>query len=608
MKNRIRYAALLLLAASALCGSTTYAQWDSSAVPLKPDPIVVIPNGDGIPPAISASPWDSPDEFNADFGVQMQVEFWKETTPGRLVLFASTWFNDSSFYASSEYDDDLEEQVYRSYLRGSGPGGLRIFPVGRYVARWRGWNPNGPGAWDLPNPAVGTGFVVTHPATLTTAFVQSPDEDGPNYMVEAEWENNFIANLHEAQIRRNGKVVRQGKMLGGLDEYGLWNLMDEDAYRGWAQDDPDQPSLELPDGEYTARVRSYSPVLRKWSPWVETGTFLLQRGMPSLPTLDLSQEDYDGFFDRSHRPYFNANYDERSVVPLWTQYEITQQVGKSKRLVRRQWVRSYPAYGYGNGGHGGLGGGSAYGDGWRSDLPAGDYVWRAQSWNPGKGNSVLTPWTTSTLHQATRPDVPPADAIEIYTSQHGYRYQSLEFAAVPNAYAYEIQMYRAGKRFAMHRLDTGRNLDLWGDQESVEAWSYLRRRVPDGDYTFSVRAVNMGNQAKPYDLRYSAWSQVSATPQEVRTQKVTPTNLDAHVWDYHVYLHADFVYWGDREFEVESLDVKRFRFKTDRSSISLPPGNYRFRARQGNAWTGLGGWSGWEEFEVGGDDGGLGEP
>lgn len=587
--------------------------------PARPDCVQVhVSEVPGIPPAIVGDLQD----ILPTWAVSVEVEFWTVGIP-RNRLFARAWLTEANFDRDWKYDAILDEYMVYQYLRGSGMGGLRIFPAGDYFVRVRGWNPTGFGEWcDVE----GTAFSVEYPGALDLEITGSPD--GTTKMAEITFRNNFEATIHEAEIRRNGRTVRKGREFGRFN--WSWVIYDslDDFEEVYLCDDPDSPTQELPDGEgYSIRVRSYSPVLRRWTAWEESPPFALARGIPGLPSeMVFSQEDFGGYFDHSGRPIFRTDYDNTEEAPLWNMIEIRQHDGNKTRLIRKEWIRKYAGYGYGW-----SGGGDGY-DGWRADLPAGAYSWEVTAWNPGTnprgGVAVKSGWKNVQIEGAGALQRPDGGSIVIGDS-YWYRWQAICWDAVPNAYTYNLAVYRGDRIFRRYNnLDTARNLWAYGrlneDAPDVEFFN-SRGFLSPGDYSFTVQAVNRANPKRPVDLQTSEWSARSDIWTVIGPQRVPMADrLVGHVDNYPLYQfnmagwhieydeETDEVIWNelggfvgdknldafawDLQYEIRRvpLGIPKFQFTTENSSVSLPPGVYQWRVRGRN----LLGWGPWSAFSA----------
>lgn len=462
MKVKLVYAGMALAILSVVVG----AQAQTNFPPSQPENINVWLGKSGCPPGFDL-PSDAP------LADTMQIEIWRGTGTN-ATTFARVWINESTFY---------DMGTRRKCLRGSGPGGFRLFAVGPYSVRWRGHNEDGYGPWSDFTP-----FTIRHTARLATRIKSGPRLVERDDDLLFTWTNNFMDSQYQVQIIRGRSVVRS--------ETGQGAFYDGFLYFGYGayEDRPSSPSSELPNGSYSFRVRAWSPVLRKWSAWAQRSFSLARRGV-SRPRLKFTQLDYGGYFRKSPRPFFSADYGSGRTPALWTYFDIRRVVGGQQQVVRREWV-SRSAFGYAynqiplrhttvNGGVQTL------------DLPAGEYVWRVRAWNaPGAGNSVWTAFRTNRVVAAGRLPQPGTSNMEMTRT-------SISWALTPNAYMYNLKIFKNGVLYQNDvDLDprTLDNLWIWAGESGGQVFKY--QEFEPGTYTFRVQAVNRGN---PSGQQYSPW-------------------------------------------------------------------------------------------------------
>ena len=295
-----------------LAGGIVAAARGAECTPAQPGAIAVRMGASGQPPGFTFP-------ASAAGATQMQVEIWRSTSSG-WVLFSRVWKGTATFGWGGGRTWTAQ------FLLGTGPGGIRLFKsAGIYRVKWRGWNTCGYGPW-----SAATSFRVRHTSKLATRITRGPTRVGSGTDLAFRWTNNFAASRHLIQIRRGGKLVRSTNFPGAFRSG--WCYFGFSEYR----DRPDSPEKELPNGNgYVFRVRSYSPVLGKWAPWVEK-PFAIARGMPRSPALSVSQKDFEGVFRRSPRPYFSANYGAGRTPALWSFFDIQRKVG-GVRGSERKW-------------------------------------------------------------------------------------------------------------------------------------------------------------------------------------------------------------------------------------------------------------------------------
>jgi hypothetical protein len=443
----------------------------------------------GLPPSIHQAAF----EIGAE---QMQVEYWKETDDVWSLSFRGGLPDD--FIAEWAGDGDTNW-----YARSAtGPGGFRVFSTGTYRVQWRGHNSCGFGPWATSMP-----FQVNS-TTLTTRITEGQRRVRAADDLAFTWENNFAASAHRVQIRRNGRLLRS-KNLPGMYQDG-WLSYQPRSY----QDRPATPRQELRNGTgYVFRVSSWSPAQAAWSPWT-TWPFHILRGRSPVPSLSISQQDFNGAFRKSPRPFFNAEYGNGNTPALWTCFDIRRPAGDRLQVVRRKWASRYQeSFSYNRGPGVGVDGDKVWMGGANAlrDLPAGQYVWRVLSWNgPAANQSRWTAFRTSTVVAARGVARPGTNGFNLsYGYGIGGRFGgNFVWHAVPNAYAYNLQVRQSGTLYrAWTNLDprVRRAFNVFTNNDSVVA-NYEGPALPYGYYRFRVQAINRATpeQTSPW----SPWSPV----------------------------------------------------------------------------------------------------
>ena len=475
-------------------------------------PTLVIDAGlPGEPPAIIV-----PEDEMVPAGAQdFQFEFWKVGKTGSSSLFARVW-SGNDFWGKAfdkQYVWNDIEDYRRLFLRGTGPGKWRTFPVGAYRVRWRGWWDCGWGPWSEITE------IDVEPIEMTPPTITEETDGlvGPTDDLAWEWDNHFAPSKYKIEIRRGTKVVRKKTLDGAFGRpYGYMRFS---SYR----DRPKSPNQELPKGTgYVFKVGAFSPVTKKWSAWSAAEPFSIDRGAPVLPDLVFSQEDYGGNFNASPRPYFSADYENTGQTALWTYFDIRKKVGGKLQVVRKQWLSRYGELGDENLTQLAIGGGFGYwGTCWKKDLPAGEYLWMVQAWN-GKGTGESA-WTDARIDLvvAAGPLAKPAPPTDFFN----WSGKTIRWLAVPNAYSYQIKMLRNGSPyrtsptldaaqkstrafdFSLNKIWAEDPFGEWYDTGDLEASWWSTGRLPSGRYTFQVRALNKTN---PAGQQESPWSDPSA--------------------------------------------------------------------------------------------------
>lgn len=330
----------------------------------------------GLPPSIHQAAFDIG-------AAQMQVEYWMEAGATWTLAFRG-WLPDDF---STEWAGDGDTNWYpRS---ATGPGGFRIFSTGTYRVQWRGHNNCGFGPWATSMPFQVSSTTLTARITEGQGTIRAADD------LAFTWANNFAASAHRVQIRRNGRLVRS-KNLPGMFQDG-WISYQPQTY----SDRPATPGQELRNGTgYVFRVSSWSPAQAAWSPWA-IWPFQIVRGRSPVPALSVSQQDFEGAFRRSPRPFFTAEYGYGNTPALWTYFDIRRPADDRLQVVRRKWASRYQeGFSYNRGPGVGVDGDKVWMGGANAlrDLPAGQYVWRVLAWNgPGANQSRWTPFRTSAV-------------------------------------------------------------------------------------------------------------------------------------------------------------------------------------------------------------------
>jgi hypothetical protein len=481
-----------------------------SCPPSTPDPLEVEVGVWGKPPALVDIEWP----FNEDFtyASEVQIEF-RQVTGGTDRLLYQRWFSESDllwgsrhFFYSWHVDDSLN-WFRKYYLIGAGPGKIRTFPSGEYVVRWRArYDYCGNQSGDWISEWSETRFQIDALSGGLEIEAQGLNMVSAQDDLDFNWSNNFASSSYNVEIRRGGRIVRKATLRGGFGYFGMINsrqpgLEESQIDQGSYQDRP-QFNRELPNHpEYIFRVRGYSPISRKWSDWAELN-FEINRGAPDLPALDMSQNDYDGFFDRSLRPFFFADYG--GAPALWTYFDVNSKNARGRlSVVRRIWVSRYD-FGYGYiGGSGGRWNPQA----WQKDLPPGEYVWRVRAYNgPAPEQSAWSSFRTNIVHSPGVLAKP--DATKISYSQDEWSLY-VKWDAVPNAYAYKYEIRRAGKVVRRSKIVDQANYGVWFNLNDgvLRAESYAGKPLPELDgYQIRVQAINNANSAG----KASEWSDWSA--------------------------------------------------------------------------------------------------
>lgn len=428
---RVFLRAMLL---AALSFSMAWGQTCDDFMPGPRDPLCVKVGMPGKPPTFSD------DGDGALWAVCDQVEIWQDLGNGRNRLFARVWADESTFY---ECDED------RYFLLGNGPFGFRLFPAGNYWAQIRGWNPVGFGPWSIPTPFTVECPTPPPPPNLTDA----PSSDEPNSDLYLQWDTDFVASQFQIEVKRGTKVVRRVTQVQNWWGYGC-----DGPIHGSYWDAPSSPSQELPEGAgYICRVRAYAACSRQWTPWAETMPFELANGAPPAPLPFMGQQDHEGFFDMCPRPFFCIEEDTNEA--RWYMFDIWRQGAKNKLTkVRQQWTR-VPELG---------GGGNNWSPHiWMSDLPVGNYEWRVLAWNgPAAEHQVWSEPQYDTVEAAGPLDPPDVSEGAIWWGECS-KWQELFWHAAPNAYTYQVELQKNGKKFRTSPwLDTAkRDISIAGGFE-----------------------------------------------------------------------------------------------------------------------------------------------
>lgn len=451
-------------------------------------PAIYMPGGAGMPPALR-----NPDLV--PHARQMEVKYFRYGPTNQPVVFAQAWYPDNY------YPQYVDRQTTAYYLKSpTGPGGYRMFPAGTYGVQWRGYNAHGYGPWSTTTP-----FQVTHPAMGTTVITSGPRTVKSGTDMTYRWKNNFAPSAHQVQIQRNGRLLlttnRPGVFQAG------WITSDTSYY----SHRPASPARELPNGTgYSIRVRSYSPVLSRWTTW-SSRLFRMSRGAVSVPRLYYSSKDYNNFFNRSPRPFFGANYGTSRLPSLWTYLEIRRKAGSRWPLLSRQWVSRYPhCAGSAGGPVSGVTGGKVWVGGAYAypDLQPGTYKWRARAWNgTGAGQSRWTTWTTTRVQQAGSLWKPPTNGFGFYPYNNASHFA---WRSVPNAYNYNLTIYRNGAWYRnVRNLDPRANAEVYinGSATGGPATVYYNGPgLTTGVYRFKYQAVAYSGPTGGFA---SAWSDLT---------------------------------------------------------------------------------------------------
>ena len=420
---------------------------------------------------------------------------WLRTSGGTTALFASSW------YPENYQTIWLNPTTQVAYLKSpTGPGGLRVFPVGIYRARCRGYNSSGYGNW-----ATSTPVQVAMPGTLCTRITSGPRRVGTHVDLTYTWSNNFAASQYRVQVKRGDRTVRSTNWPAAfVPEY--WG---PPSVPSWS-DRPSSPSRELVNGTaYTFRVSSWSPVAQRWTAWTQR-PFQVARGTAAVPRLRYSQQDYNGYYPRSPRPYFKARYAGTNPVPLWTRMDIRRKTGSRLTPVKQQWVSRYAPACNMQGNSGGVGIGEVWVGGAYAyaDLAPGTYVYRAQSWNgPGRNQSRWSTWGTATVARAGTVSKPLTNGFHFYNGSGG---ASINWSASPNCYSYNLAIYRNGSLYrTLYNRDPRRTqtTQIWGSSITGQpaTVNYHGARMTTGVYTFRAQATRFYGMTTEVG---SAWTQM----------------------------------------------------------------------------------------------------
>ena len=451
-------------------------------------PVVFQSGMPGMPPALR-------NPRLAPRATQMEVKYFKYRGTNGPEAFAQ------ALYPNDYHGQYVRPQVTDWYLKSStGPGGYRMFPSGSYGVQWRGHNSHGYGPWTTTTP-----FQVSHPALITTTVTSGPTTVRSGTDLTYRWRNNFAASAYQVQIRRGGRLLRTTNG-PGVFQNGWIN--ESSSYYA---DRPDSPARELPNGNgYEFRVKSYSPVLSKWTAW-SSRMFRMNRGAAALPRLYYSSQDYNQFFKRSPRPFFGANYGTTKTPALWTYFDIRRKIDSRWQVVRKKWVSRYShCYGYLGGAATGVAGGKVWVGGAYAfrDLKPGTYKWQARAWNgPGDGQSRWTSWSTTRVRQAGSFWKPPTNGFNCYR----YNNEShLTWRGVPNAYTYNLAVYRNGAQYRTYsNLDPRLNPSFRINPSATGGPTtvyFTGPRLTTGVYRFKYQASNYGG---PTGGTASVWSDLT---------------------------------------------------------------------------------------------------
>ena len=483
-----------------LIGAAAAATAAQAALPAQPVPLAVRQDPPGAPPAFLYPQLPA----GAD---QIQFEVWFAPPQEIERVYVRSWIDASTAYLNPvTFDGEPATEVF---LRGSSSTGFMMFrEQGTYRVRWRGYNAQGYGPWsDF------SAFRRIYDSQTLTLITRAPNRVTSNGDVAFSWTNDVADEVYSAQFLSGGRAVRNAFGRGAFQ--AGWIYQGEFSY----QDRPSSPSGELPNGSYTFRVRAWSPAARIWSPWA-THPFEIARRMPRRPSLATSQQDFNGFFNRSPRPRFLARYGSGRTPALWTRFDIRRLSGSRQTRIALQWVSRYTsaASGAGIGNRPdeiGLRGEYSF-----PDLPPGTYVWRAQASN-GSALSRWTPFRTNRFYAAGALARPPTTGMSFHngttwyegrwegeqdnlswTSGQWRREGKIAWRTIPNAFAYNIQILRNNEPYLRYaNLDPRTNACTLS--RSGRSLLFIHDPFPPGNYQFRVQAVN---QANPPAQRRSPWS------------------------------------------------------------------------------------------------------
>lgn len=485
-------------------------------LPGKPEPLTVQLGISGRPPSFiyGALPLGAK---------QVQIQVWYNYPTGNV---ANVWVEPSTAFISPiTVNGKARTEVF---LRGPSQTGFMLFQqAGSYQARWRGYNDCGYGPW-----SEFTKYKRAFTTKPTTTIVRGLTRVSSGANVMFVWTNNFADEVYSAVILYGGRAVRS--------EYGRGSFRAGWIYQGsnTYKDRPASPELELPNADiYSFRVRAWAPINRCWSPWT-TNKFVVARSLPELPVLSVSQSDFNGFFNLSPRPRFIAQYKLGVIPALWTYFDIRRLENGRLVPVFQKWVSRYTLAENGAGRGANQSEICLRGEKAMPDLPPGTYVWRVKAhnghnqWWDGSRKVNLSRWSafrTNLLVAAGALAQPPTNGFflgnrnvftpgswyakdpvnkpeYLYWSNNLWRsHGQIGWDAVPNAFVYNIKIYRSNQWFKSYfQLDPRLHASVI--HPSGRSFLFTQEPFPAGTYRFMVQAVNRAN---PTNLQFSPWSALS---------------------------------------------------------------------------------------------------
>ena len=347
----------LVCLAGIIAGAVSvYAQ---DCLPGKPEPLTVQLGISGRPPSFLYGAMPARAK-------QIQIQVWYQYPTGNV---ANVWIEPSTAYSRPVFFKGKPKTEV--FLRGpSQTGFMLFFQAGTYQARWRGYNNCGYGPW-----SEFTKYNRKFTDKPKTVIIRGVSRVGSGGNIAFIWTNNFADEVYSAVILYGGRAVRS--------EYGRGAFRAGWIYEGsnTYKDRPLSPEKELPNATiYSFRVRAWAPVNRAWSPWT-SNKFVVARSVPALPSLSVSQSDFNGFFNRSPRPRFIAQYKSGVIPALWTYFDIRRLENGRQCPVLQKWVSRYTLAENGAGRGANQSEICLRGEKVFPDLPPGTYIWRVKAHN-----------------------------------------------------------------------------------------------------------------------------------------------------------------------------------------------------------------------------------
>lgn len=490
-------------------------------IPAQPEPLIVKTGISGRPPSFVIGEWPE----GAD---QIQIEVVIVTSDGTDKPVARVFVDPTTCYLNPiTVDGQRKTEVF---IRGPSLTGFAMFyQAGQYKAHWRGYSEECEfGEWSEFTPFERD--FVSRPVTTITRGLSRVSW---NRDVMFRWRNNFADEVWTFQILYGRRAIRNVFGRGSFREG--WMYEGDYTYR----DRPESPDDELPNSEFLFKVRAWCPISRQWSEWAQKPFEIARGTLPRVPSIMVTQRDFNGWFNRSSRPRFLARYGHGHTPALWTLFDIRRLINGRQRRIALRWVSRYASA------RDGAGVSridpsiiSLRGENIFYDLPPGTYVWRVRAhnghsqWWDGSRRRNYARWSNFRTNVIEEPGTlprPVTTSMKLWNgttktdgswvaedpeqpevlSWSGVDWQlegKMIWRTVRKGFVYNLRIYRDNELYAVYNQLDPRTHDNVRMSRSGKSMLFFREPFPPGVYRFRFQAYNRANHPRK---RHSAWSAFS---------------------------------------------------------------------------------------------------